>query len=352
MMRFRDIAAVGILLGCYAMAEATELKHWPAPAAEALDRIIAANADSGAYAVFDMDNTSYRHDLEEALIPFLEMKGVLTRETMDPSLKLLPFKDVDGNKESLTNYAARLCAIDEKVCMPWAAQIVSGFSLKELKGHVDELMAREEPIKTTYYGENDVVETIEIPPPRIFAGMTELYSRLMEHGIEVYVVTAAHEELVRMIVSDPKYGYNVKPENVIGVSTLLENPATGELTTARKMIAEGTYDWKATMDYIVRPYLWTPGTWMEGKQAAILAYIDQWRPAALVAGDSPDSDGYMLLHGADTAKGGRIWVGRSEKSRKLLDEKWIAGNARQQQALGQPVTADKGWIFVTPEEIQ
>lgn len=155
-----------------------------------------------------------------------------------------------------------------------------------------------------------------------------------------------------MIASDPKYGCNVKPEDVIGVSTLLENPATGELTTARKMIAEGTYDWSATMDHIVRPYLWTPGTWMEGKQLAILAYIDPWRPAALVAGDSPTSDGHMLLHSADTAKGGRIWVGRSEKSRKLLDEKWIADSARQQEALGLPVTADQGWIFVTPDDIQ
>jgi hypothetical protein len=280
------------------------------------------------------------------------MKGVLTREKIDPSLKIIPFKDVNGHQESLTNYAARLCAIDDKVCLPWAAQIVSGFRLKELKSYVDEMMARDKPIPATYYGKNDAVETIEISPPKIFTGMTELYNRLMEHCIEVYVIIASHEELVRMIASDPKYGYNVKPENVIGVSTLLENPATGELTTARKMIADGTYDWKATMDYIVRPYLWTPGTWLEGKQAAILAYIDQWRPAALVAGDTPDSDGYMLLHGVDADKGGRIWVDRSEKYRKRLDDEWIAGSTRRQKALGLSVTADKGWIFVTPEEIQ
>jgi hypothetical protein len=33
----------------------------------------------------------------------------------------------------------------------------------------------------------------------------------MENGIEVYVMTAASEELVRMVAADPKYGYNVKP---------------------------------------------------------------------------------------------------------------------------------------------
>ena len=37
-----------------------------------------------------------------------------------------------------------------------------------------------------------------------------------------------------MVAADPKYGYNVKPQNVIGVSTLLKDRKTGELTTARK----------------------------------------------------------------------------------------------------------------------
>ena len=40
--------------------------HWPADAARRLDALIAAHAHSGAYAVFDADNTSYQHDLEES----------------------------------------------------------------------------------------------------------------------------------------------------------------------------------------------------------------------------------------------------------------------------------------------
>lgn len=101
-------------------ATATELTHWPADAARQLDALIAANANQGNYAVFDMDNTSYRYDLEEALLPFLEMKGVLTRDTLDPSLKLIPFKDVGGHKESLNSYYYRLCEVDDLVCYPWS----------------------------------------------------------------------------------------------------------------------------------------------------------------------------------------------------------------------------------------
>lgn len=341
----------GLLLGGLASTAfaATELKHWPEPAAKQLDALIAANANKGAYAVFDMDNTSYRYDLEEALLPYLEMKGVLTREKLDPSLKLIPFKDVNGHKESLNSYYYRLCEVDDMVCYPWVAQVFSGFSLKELKGYVDEVMAYGKPIPSTYY-DGDAVKSIEIQPPKVFAGQAELYNKLMENGIEVYVMTAAHEELVRMVAADPKYGYNVKPQNVIGVTTLLKDPKSGELTTARKQIAAGKYDPKANESLVVTPYLWTPATWMAGKQAAILTYIDQFKRPILVAGDTPSSDGYMLFNG--TAESGiHLWVNRKAKYMDQLNG-MMKKNAEAQAKLGQPVTADKNWVIVTPEQIQ
>lgn len=272
----KGILAALALAAAVGQASATELEHWPAPAARQLNALIEANANKGAYAVFDMDNTSYRYDLEESLLPYLEMKGVLTRDRLDPSLKLIPFKDQAGHKESLFSYYYRLCEIDDMVCYPWVAQVFSGFTLRELKGYVDELMAYGKPIPATYY-DGDKLATLDVEPPRVFSGQRELYNKLMENGIEVYVISAAHEELVRMVAADPRYGYNAKPENVIGVTTLLKNRKTGELTTARKQIAEGKYDPKANLDLEVTPYLWTPATWMAGKQAAILTYIDRWK---------------------------------------------------------------------------
>jgi len=255
---------------------ATELKHWPAPAAKQLNEMIAANANKGNYAVFDMDNTSYRYDLEESLLPYMENKGLITRDSLDPSLKLMPFKDTAEHKESLFSYYYRLCEVDDMVCYPWVAQVFSGFTLKELKVQVDELMASGKPVPVSYF-EGDAVKTSEVQPPKVFTGQAELYNKLMENGIEVYVMTAASEELVRMVAADPKYGYNVKPENVIGVSTLLKDRKTGELTTARKQIAAGKYDQAANLGLELTPYLWTPATWMAGKHAAILTYIDEWK---------------------------------------------------------------------------
>ena len=343
-------AALSLSLAGHAAA-ATELKHWPSDAAKQLDAMIAANANKGNYAVFDMDNTSYRYDLEESLLPFMENKGVLTRDKLDPSLQLIPFKDTAEHQESLFSYYYRLCEIDDMVCYPWVAQVFAGFTLSELKGYVDELMASGKPVPSTYY-EGDVVKTIEVQPPKVFTGQAELYNKLMENGIEVYVMTAASEELVRMVASDPKYGYNVKPQNVIGVSLLLKDRKSGALTTARKQITAGSYDPKANLGLEVTPYLWTPATWMAGKQAAILTYIDEWKKPVLVGGDTPSSDGYMLFHSVDVAKGGiHLWVNRKDKYMGQINA-MIAKNAAAQAKEGLPVTADKNWVVVKPEEIQ
>lgn len=351
-MKFAQKMLAGVLcLGLSAQAMAAELSHWPEPAAKQLQSMIKANANQGNYAVFDMDNTSYRYDLEESLLPFLEMQGVLTRETLDPSLKLMPFKDVNGNKESLNSYYYRLCEIDDMVCYPWVAQVFSGFTLAELKAHVDALMAYGKPVPSTYY-EGDVVKTLEINPPKIFTGQKELMNLLTKNGIEVYIVSAAHEELVRMVAADPQYGYNVKPQNVIGVTTLLKDRKSGALTTARKQIIAGNYDQKANLGLELTPYLWTPATWMAGKHGAILTYIDEWRKPVLVAGDTPNSDGYMLFHSVDVSKGGiHLWVNRKDKYMSQINA-MIKKNSAAQLQLGLPVTADKNWLIVTPEQIQ
>ena len=183
--------------------------------------------------------------------------------------------------------------------------------------------------------------------------MNELYNKLTENGIRVYVMTASYEELVRAVASDPKYGYNAKPENIIGVGLLHRDPS-GNLTSARFQIEAGKYDaaaQAANLESLITAYLVAPQSWYEGKYSSMLRHIDQWRKAVLIAGDTPLSDGYMLLHGVDTDKGGlRIWVNRKDKNLEFMT-KWYTESAAKQKALGLPVTADKNWIVVKPNEL-
>lgn len=327
-----------------------EFKYWPANASRALSNMIIKNANQSNYAVFDMDNTSYRYDLEESLLPFLENRGILTRDNLDPTLKLIDFKDSANFTETLYSYYLRLCEDDDFICYPWIAQVWSGFTLRELKVYVDELMALNSTIPTRYW-DGDEVANSTVNSPQVFRGQAELYNALMDNGIDVYVISAAHEELVRMVASDPKYGYNVPPQNVIGVTTMLVNSTSGFLTNARKQIVEGTYDPEANLDLILGPYLWTPATWFAGKWAAILTYIDQWKRPILAAGDTPGSDSYMLFHGVDTAKGGvHLWINRRDAYLERIQGE-IRNNTAAQIANGREVTADKNWVIVKPADI-
>lgn len=45
-------------------------------------------------------------------------------------------------------------------------------------------------------------------------------------------------------------GYNVKPENVIVVTTLLINRTSGEQNTRRQQIGEGKYDEEANLNLL------------------------------------------------------------------------------------------------------
>ncbi|KAG5985067.1 hypothetical protein E4U55_001808 [Claviceps digitariae] len=326
------------------------LAHWPPRAAKALDNMIARNAHKGRYAVFDMDNTSYQFDLEESLLPFLEARGVLSRDKLDQSLKIVPFEDSASYNETLYSYYLRLCEIDDAICYPFAAQVFSGIPLRQLKVYVDELMALNESIPVTYRDGGKWTHAT-VSPPKVFAGQVELYNKLMANGIDVYVVTAASEELVRMVASDPKYGYNVKPENVIGVTLLMKDLSTGQVTSARKQIKGGHYNEKNNLDLVMTPFLWTPAVWKEGKWAAILAYIDPWKRPVLAAGDTPDSDGPMQFQGVDVGRGGiHLWVNRKEKYWQQIS-KMRKEFAEAQKREGQPVWADKNWVVVKPEEI-
>ena len=328
-----------------------QLKYWPEDVARQLGQLIQANAHRGAFAIFDADNTSYHHDLVGALLPFMEMRGVLTRETMDPSLKLIPFRDGATHTESLHSYYLRLGEIDDQVGYPWASQIFSGFTLKELKVHLDDLLAWGKPIPAEYLV-GDEVQIMLVHAPRLLRGQQELYNTLMQNGIDVFVVSAASEELVRMVLADPQYGYNVKPENVIGVSLLLKDRQAGTVTTARKLIAENQYQPQDLLDHELTAALWAPMPWYEGKQAAIHTYVHPWKKPILVAGDTPDSDGPMLFRGPDVEQGAlRLFVSRKDSALDKM-KSLQARHAADQQAHGLPVTADRNWLVVTPEQIQ
>jgi len=334
----------------------SNLSSWPNAAANKLDEVIKNNAHTGSYACFDADQTTYQWDLEESTAAYLEMKNILTREKLDSTLKLIPFLDTKEHNETLFSYYFRLCdVIDETVCYTWLAQVFSGMTLNELKINIDEMLQsnsseRTIPTFLTTLKNNSIIHTkYNVPIPNLYVAQQQLYNRLMANGIDVYVVTASQEELVRMVVSDPKYGYNVKPENVIGVSTLLQSNT--QFTTSRKEIKNGNYNQTQHLNLKFTSYLWSPQPMFSGKYAAILTHINQWKMPILIAGDTPLSDGYMMFHAYNQARGTvRIWVNRKDAYLTLINqmkEQYV----KEQRESNVTITADKDWIYVTPKDL-
>ena len=226
----------------------------------------------------------------------------------------------------------------------------AGFTLRELKVQLDDMLGWGKPIPAQITV-GDQVEEVLVDRPRLQRGQQELYAALMQHGIEVFVVSAAAEELVRMVLSDPKYGYHVKPQNVIGVTMLLKDRATGQVTTTRKRITDGHYAPDDLFDHELTHTLWAPLPWYEGKPAAIRTYIHPWKKPVLVAGDTPASDGPMFLHTPDIEQGAlRLFVSRKPSYHESIHQ-LQREHAAAQLAHGVPVTADRNWLVVTPDEI-
>lgn len=338
----RLILALALLVAGSAAtaAEPATLDLWPAAAREAIERTVAA-APPGSFATFDADNTIWRYDVEEALLPYLENKGVISVAALDPAMRPIPL--LPG--ETLYGYYLRMCEIDDKICYPWIAQMFAGRPLAALKQDVDAMMAGG-PIPVRYRdGDRQVSGAVQ--PPAIFPAQRQLMAYLRAHGVTIYVVSASAEEVVRMVVSDPRYGFDVAPENVIGVTMLLRDPADGSVTTARSLIARGGYTPADTDRLVLTPYLWTPLTWQEGKVAAITAYIDPVRAPILAAGDSR-SDWPMLFH----AGGVRIWVDRKGSATPALaDRRKALAASEQALALHPPLGADEGWAIVTQDDL-
>jgi phosphoserine phosphatase len=342
-IRILAVTMLGLLVAAPSAA-AGPLDLWPADARASIEAAI-DHAPAGSFATFDADNTIWKYDIEESLLPYLENEGMLSVAKLDPALKPIPLRP----GESLYGYYRRLCAIDEKLCYPWAAQAFSGIPLATLKREIDTMIAGGKPIPVRYAEDGgEFADTVM--PPKIMPAQRQLFAYLHARHIRIYVVSASAEELVRMVVSDPRYGLDVTPQDVIGVTELLRDPIDGSITTARMQIAQGhfldaTYPAARHARMVLTATLWSPLTWYEGKVAGIMAYIDPVRRPVLAAGDSP-SDWPMLFY----AGGVRIWVDRKSKATPALAKERARRAAIEVSAgLTPPLGADNGWV-VAPQD--
>ena len=313
------------------------LKNWPEKIVERFEKLAEAYGYNDNYAVFDADGTLWSHDLSESLLAVLESEKVISVGRYDDFMFPLPIRA----GESLVSYYLRLCDADISLGYFWLCQAFAGFSPGQLKEHIDDLFHQTDPI--TYMAVQNDGSAVEkkIERPVVFSWQQELRAFLFEKGINVYVVTASQEELVRMVVADPKYGFDIPSSSVTGMKLALRSPNGQTLL--------GQYDKSLDKDYYdstLTSSLSGITTWYSGKVAAIKEYIDPFKKPVLAAGNSA-SDLEMLNY-AEADPGIRLLVTDNDETETILQEKICIMNGIDEKKERIQYNYD-GWEFIQPD---
>lgn len=232
------------------------------------------------YAVFDWDNTSIMNDTEEALFMYqinnlafrvkADAFAAILRQDVPPGEFAAAYKNTEGKPVTLDAIAADIAsdyaflyrnykglagtkpleemqATDEfadfrvkllflydaindthgpVVGYPWVIYFFADMSHPEVASLAEasnDLNLGDALRKVKYTspkslpGRTGVVSVSHKHGLRLTPEIASVMHVLRANGIDVYVSTASFEEVVRVFATLPKYGYNVAPENVLGL---------------------------------------------------------------------------------------------------------------------------------------
>ncbi|MGG1658953.1 haloacid dehalogenase-like hydrolase [Brevibacillus sp. NRS-1366] len=244
------------------------------------------HASKKPYAVFDWDNTSIMHDTEEALFvyqihhlaykltpeefgkvirtnvpegPFADsyqnadgkpvtLDAVASDLVSDYTYLYQNYKGLKGTKsleevtatEQFADFRAKLYflyeAINEThsntIGYPWVLYLFTNMTidevhkLAELSNDASLGMAIQKVTWTSpkaLAGKAGVITASHTTGLRLTSEVANLMNTLRANGIDVYVVSASLEDVVRVFATLPKYGYNLPSENVIGMRLETQN---------------------------------------------------------------------------------------------------------------------------------
>lgn len=237
-------------------------------------------ASQRPYAVFDWDNTSIMNDCEEALLmhqintlsfklspsefsaiirqnvppgPFMadyknsaaevvDLESICTDLDADYTFLHANYKGFAGSKtlekisstSQFLDFRVKLYYLYEavndthgvSVGYPWVIYLLANMSVAEVKALTEasnDAALGAALVKTKYTsplalaGKAGVVSVSHFHGIRLCSEIAGLMDVFRMHGIDVYVSTASLEDVVAVFASTPKYGYNVPPQNVLGL---------------------------------------------------------------------------------------------------------------------------------------
>ena len=151
-------------------------------------------------AAFDADGTLWSHDAGEQFFDY-QVKNKLVENLPED-----PWAHYHNLKKEVSPEAAYL----------WLAQINKGQSLEAVREWSQRCMEENQPVPT-------------------FDAQSQIISFLKENGVDVYVVTAS----IKWAVEPGASLYNIPFENVVGISTQIENGVVTDIQDGPITYREG-----------------------------------------------------------------------------------------------------------------
>ena len=144
--------------------------------------------------------------------------------SLDEIKKTEEFKDFRGKLAFL--YEAIGGTFSHDIAYPWVLYLFNGMTKEEVQklakeandyGIGDKLGKYTIESSDKLLGEAGKIVYEYKSGLRTQPEIANLFHELQKNGIEVYIVSASLEDIVKVFASDKSYGYNLKPENVYGM---------------------------------------------------------------------------------------------------------------------------------------
>ena len=347
-------SSVALGLGSQSQAQVELQQHgWSQQTKARLEKLITEGAEKGLKVVFDFDNTLICRDIGEATFAVLLRDGILDMSNIPASL-LRDFRLDDrvisphGTVDLSEYYNLYTKLTDHQPSDPnseissfsWLIEIMSGLSPLDVINATKKAYNEGQARKDMAGGPQSVIEVTKgqtsYRAPFFYPQMVELVGVMIDHGYDVWVVSASNVWTVRWMATKAltqelaNMGFSgaIRAEHVIGISTLIKDASqTYYKDTA---LVRDNQDYAALnpeelQKYTIDTQVVFPLSGFYGKVANIMQWVGQ-RPY-LIAGDSPN-DLPMLDYAIN-----KLWIARLEKphyQKKMLakrsgdnQDKWI-----------------------------
>lgn len=331
---------------------------WRPQVKEKLIKLIEAGKYKNLPVIFDFDNTLVCRDIGEATFALMVRDGVLRSENIPKTIT----PNIFAGYNLITTY--------EKYAKSGSHHVKDLAPYLNAYGWLVEIMADLTPLQITQstkhaYSDGVAESDLNLPAgltsiyvseadktylvPYFYPEMVELVGELLRFGYDVWVISASNVWSIRWMVThvlnkklkQKGIDKSVKPEQVIGISTLLSGP--DERLYKDNFLSRENHEYAHMYTEILNQFTLTshivpPMSSYYGKAANVMQWI-KTKPY-LVAGDS--SNDHAMLAMAEN----KLWITRVERpSYQAQIIKLVRRNSNSWML--QPVLTDASSGFVS-----